>query len=447
MIDTKKKVKQGVVAFADQVVVSSSTFMTMLLVARNSSEFDVGVFALAWTTISFLRTVQERIIAAPFLAFTYQPDFQRPTFRGSSIAHQIGFAIVASALVFLGSFVFWILKGDSRGLLFGLSIAVTLPFHLIRDQMRAISCADFAYSRLLVLDVAIVSCQMLGLLVLSWLGIFQLPAANLVLGFACVAPIVFWLVVIRKSYSFEIGFVKSDWKHNWRYSRWLVVARVLGIAPILIIPWLIAFILSERDAGVFAVCASLVGVSLMFVTGANNMFLPRTVHELHHRGMRSMLISVGEAMTVIFTVLTCVSIVFWFFGGTLLSIYDDEEMVGISPVEAYRYKDFGVLAFLLSVSTLAVSVSTIFGNGLTALRKARDFFWGEVSCCVVSIVAAVLLIPICGLNGAAFSQILGGLTATVVTGLTLFRGVRAYSGHSCLTISTVRSIADEARGF
>ncbi len=435
MIDTKKKVIQGVVAFGDQVVVSSSTFMTMLLVTRNSSVFDVGVFALAWTTISFLRTVQERIIAAPFLAFNYQPDFQRPTFRGSSIAHQIGFAIVASALVFLGSFVFWILKGDSRGLLFGLSIAVTLPFHLIRDQMRAISCADFAYLRLLVLDVAIASCQLLGLLSLIWLDIFLLSFANLVLGLACVAPIVFWFYLIRKSYSIEFSFVMSDWKNNWRYSRWLVVARVLGIAPILIIPWLIAFILGERDAGVFAVCASLVGVSLMFVTGANNMFLPRTVHELHHRGMRSMLITVVEALTVIFSVLTCVSIVFWFFGGALLTIYDD------------RYKDFGVLAFLLSLSTLAVSVSTIFGNGLTALRNARDFFWGEVSCCVVSILAAVYLIPIYGLNGAAFSQILGGLTATVVTGLTLFRGVRAYRGHSCLTISTVRSIADEARGY
>jgi len=173
----------------------------------------------------------------------------------------------------------------------------------------------------------------------------------------------------------------------------------------------------------------------MFVTGANNMFLPRTVHELHHRGMRSMLNTVGEALTVIFSVLTCVSIIFWFFGGTLLSIYGD------------RFKDFAVLAFLLSVSTLAVSVSTIFGNGLTALRRSRDFFWGEVSCCVVSIVAAVLLIPIYGLNGAAFSQILGGLTATVVTGLTLFRGVRAYRSHSLLTISTVRSIADEARGY
>ena len=435
MSDTKKKAKQGVVAFADQVVVSSSSFMTMLLVSRNSSDFDVGVFALAWTTISFLRTVQERIIAAPFLAFTYQPDFQRSTFRGSSIAHQIGFAIVTSVVVLLGSIVFWILKGDSRGLLFGLSIAFTLPFHLIRDQMRAISCADFEYSRLLVLDVSIVFCQMVGLLVLSWLDIFLLPYANLVIGIACVAPIVFWLYTIRSSYSIELGVVKSDWNNNWRYSRWLVVARVLGIAPILVIPWLIAFILGERDAGVFSVCASLVGVSLMFVTGANNMFLPHTVHELHTRGMRFMLISVGEALAVIVSVLTLVSIVFWFFGGALLTIYGD------------RYADYGVLAFLLSVSTLAVSISTIFGNGLTALKNAKDFFWGEISCCVTSIFAAVFLIPIYGLNGAAVSHILGGLAATVVTGLTLLRGVRSHQSHSCLTISRVGSIADEARGY
>ena len=86
-------------------------------------------------------------------------------------------------------------------------------------------------------------------------------------------------------------------------------------------------------------------------------------------------------------------------------------------------------------------------NGLTALKNAKDFFWGEISCCVTSIFAAVFLIPIYGLNGAAVSHILGGLAATVVTGLTLLRGVRSHQSHSCLTISRVGSIADKARGY
>ena len=414
MAEGRKKLKSGILAIADQIVVSAGTFLSVLIICRNCSNEDFGIFSLAWTVIGFLRTVQERMIAAPYLAFTFRPGYDRTSFRGSSIAHQAVFAFLWTGIVLTASIAIWALGYGIGQFVFGLSLAVALLFNLARDEMRSVSYTDFAYLRLLMLDVAVVVTQLLGLLILSWLDAFSITTANLTLGFACVVPFVVWLWLTKSKFTFDARTIASDWFHNWNYSRWLVGARVLGIAPMVVIPWLIAYFEGERGTGVFGVCSSLVGVSLMFVQGTNNLFQPRTVLELQKNGIRGLITAITESIVVVCAALVCISMVFFFCGGNLLVIFGTQ------------YMAFGFLTFLLSVSTLVVSMSMMMANGLAALKKSKDFFWGEVACCIVSIASAFLLIPFSGLNGAAYAMILGGLAATVVTGLTLSRGIRLF---------------------
>ena len=146
----------------------------------------------------------------------------------------------------------------------------------------------------------------------------------------------------------------------------------------------------------------------------NNLFQPRTVLELQKNGTRGLVVAITESITVICVGLTGISIVFFFFGGKLLAIFGGQ------------YVGFGLLTFLLSISTLVVSISTMLANGLAALEKSRGFFWGEVSYCVVAIVLAFVLVPTLGLQGAAYAMIAAGLATTSVTGVTLVKGIRSY---------------------
>lgn len=411
MNDRTSQVKNSIIAFADQITVSAGTFLSVLLVSRNCSEAEMGVFSLAWTIVAFVRTVQERAIAAPFLAFTYSPGFDRPTFRGSTLVHQSCFALFCSTVIALAATVAWILDSFQGQLLFGLSLAFALFLNLARDQMRAVSYTDFAVIRLWALDIAVVASQLLVLVTLSWMKLFSLTNANLALGFGCALPVLVWLVRIRHSFRIDHATVVSDWFHNWHYSRWLVAARVLGTAPIVAVPWLILCFEGKEGTGAYAVCTSLVGVSLMFVTGINNLFQPRTVLEFQRNGVRGMLTTIAESIGLIGFVLICISVTFWFYGGQLLTIFGPQ------------YTKYGFVAFLLSLSTLSVSVSTLLANGLAALKKSTGFFWGEFCYCIVTISFAATLIPMQGLAGAAVSMILGGLGATVVTAVMLSREI------------------------
>ncbi|MCY2974487.1 MAG: polysaccharide biosynthesis C-terminal domain-containing protein [Planctomycetota bacterium] len=433
MPEISKNVKNGVLAIGDQMVVSAGTFLTVMIVSRNCTAFEVGVFSLTWTVIAVLRTVQERLIAAPFLAFTYQPRFNRTTYRGSSIAHQLCFAGFSSGVVAIVALCLPIFSGRIHESALGLSLAVALFFNLARDQMRALSYTDFSFFRLLLLDSLVVGSQLVGLLLLSWSQRFSLINTNIILGIACIAPLVIWLRQIRSTFEINREWVNFDWFHNWNYARWLVGGRLIGIAPIVAVPWLIAYFRGEEGTGIYAVCSSLVGLSMMFVTGVNNMFQPRTVLEFQKNGLGGMLASLFSSITLMIVVLSIVSLAFWFVGDRLLSTYGQ------------NYAQYSFIAFLLSISILIVSVSCSLGNGLVALNQSRALFWSEVSHCVGAVAFAFILIPSYGLHGAAYASIVGSAAATIVSMITLTLGVLAYKQSSALQHLPVLPAIDEIR--
>ncbi len=403
-------------SLADQVVVSACTFLTMVLISKHCTKADVGVFALTVTIINLLRTVQERAISAPYLAFAYRPGFDRPSFNGSSFIHQAILATGATMAILVATSVGMLAGFSPPWMIVIGSLAVVLPLTLIRDQIRTMAAASFQLRQQLVFDIVIGASQLLGILALSWINRFSIAWVNLVLGIACVAPILIWFGMHGRRIRVVREEVISDWNNNWQYARWLVGARVFGIFGYFIVPWLIWYFLDEASTGAFAVCNSLVGISLMCVTGLNNFFQPRTIREMQRSGLRGMLLSMGESIAVVMVLLATISIAFYWFGSHALLV-----------IFGKSYEEYGYLAFLLSLSSLVVSTSILFGNGLAALGNSKEYFWGEFSCCFVTVSSALVAIPVYGLNGAAIALAMGGAVASAVTGWSLYRAAVRFS--------------------
>jgi O-antigen/teichoic acid export membrane protein len=407
---------QIAISLADQVVVSACSFIAMIAVSRCCTQADVGSYTLVWTVINFMRTVQERMIAAPYLAFAYRPGFDRPTFKGSSFAHQsiLGLATVLGA--FFAAAYGWSRGLDRDWMVIALSLLIVMPFTLLRDHVRAIAAADFKFKEQLLLDLAVAAIQVLGIFTLYKIHHFSIAWLNVVLGLSCMLPSLLWLFSNRRGIRFDINWITQDWLHNWNYSKWLVGARVIGIFGYVILPWMVWFYLDKDATGAFGVCSSLVGVSFMFVTGLNNLFQPRTIRELQLTGLSGMWRCLLDSIIVVLLILIVISFGFYFFGGYALAL-----------IYGSNFGSYGFLTFLLSLSTLSVSLSILFGNGLAALGNSKQYFLGELICCLASVGSALALIPLWGLNGAAISLVIGGFAASVVTGLTLVRSSSSFA--------------------
>ncbi len=401
--------KLGGLSLLDQAVVSATNFLSMVILTHACPTAEVGMFALAWTVLGYLRTGQERLLAAPYLVFANQPGRDSSTLLGSNLIHQTSFALLSSLLV--ASFALVIRNGSSfSGTAPTLWIlALALPFLLVRDHWRAIFGAHLRFDVSLSLDLAVSVVQLGGMGLLAWTGWLNAPTAMAMLGLACVLPAFLAFIGSPQSYRVEPTRLLPDWKLEWAYAKWLVIARAVGIAGYFLIPWMVAGFLEDAAAvGRYANCSNLVGLSLMFVMGVNNFFLPRTVQAYHAGGTVAMLRSVADCVIVLVSCLAAISVAFWFLGDWLLGI-----------VYGADYSSSGEIAFLLSISTLAVCVSIACGNGLAALQRPKAYFWGEFSYFLVSVLIAWWLIPIYDLRGAAWALVGGGCAASLVTLATL----------------------------
>jgi O-antigen/teichoic acid export membrane protein len=399
---------RAAMSLADQVVVSGTNFLTLAIVARLCTQSDVGIFHLAWTIIGFLRTAQERMIAAPYLAFVHQPGQHPSQLLGSSLLHQGVFATICGGFMLaLAAWFEWSERVPGMETVL-LALVLSLPFILLRDQIRAICAAHFDYHIALVVDIFVCLFQLGGIVALAYCGNLTVPLVALVLGLACLIPGLVWVVSHRDRFEIVLSQCRRDWQQNWGYAKWLVIARTVGIGGYFAIPWIVVTLLDEARAGVFATASGLVGLSLMFVMGANNFFQPTTIRAYHEQGLPRMVRTILESVFCIGAVLLAVVGVFALCGGPLLGL-----------IFGPTYASYGTLVTLLSISIFAVSLSITCGNGFAALTKPKAYLWGELAYCLVAVTTAILLIPVWGINGAACGLVAGGIATSTVTFVTL----------------------------
>ena len=401
---------QGGIALADQIVISAANFFTLAIISRNCTLQQTGFFALAWTITNFVRTVQERTIATPYMVFVFQKD--SASFLGSTLVQQLCLSLAASAIVLLVA-VGGMLRGDFELSSVLAATAITLPILLLRECIRSVSFAHFQFSSAFGLDLAASVTQVLAIMALAYLQLLSIMNATLVMGLACLVPSLSWLLNPSATLRIDRGRLREDWKYNWQFSRFLLVARLLGMGGFLLMPWLVQLYLSSAEVGAFAVCNSLVGISLLFVTGTNNYFQPRIVRELHQHGPSAMLRSILVSSLVVGFVLVVISTLLWFFGDHLLGW-----------VYGQPYSGYGALVIILCLSVTLVSPSIQFGNGLAALKRTELQVWSEAAYFVLTISLGLLLIPQIKLIGAGIALLVGGAVASLVSGAILVALVR-----------------------
>ncbi len=399
--EAKKDLISGGLSLLDQVVVSATNFLTIAILSHHCSTSEMGVFALTWTVANFFRTAQERIVLAPYTVYAQHPSTDRTTYLGSVLVHGFLLSAVGTLVVLAIALVFyWRSELPLSTLLCLLSIS--LPMLLLREQVRVICSANFRFAVAFVLDAIIGFMQLIAVIVFA--GLQQLSTAwtILLIGLVCLPPCVWWFVANRRTYRFERSAALSDWRRNWNFSRWLLLARLMSMGGFLIMPWLVAWQLGDKATGAFSVCNSLIGFSLMFIVGTNNFFQPKTYREYRRSGTIGMNRAILESIGLVGVVLIGVTFVLYFWGGEILGwIYGQ------------GYADAGPVVFVLSLFSLTMCVSIAVSNGLSALEKPHLYLWGEGAFLLATLCSAWFLMPSMGLLGAAVALVIGGVVVSI----------------------------------
>lgn len=396
-------VSSGLLAVFDQGLVSLTSFLTMILMARFCSKAEVGVYALAWSLLNIARVVQERAIGAPYVVLVHQPQRHTAGFTASSLVHQTAMGFLSSLLfIGLAAGIFWFGNVSRLGVSL-IFVALSLPFILMRDHLRTISGAHLRYGIAVALNGSALVLQVLlvwGLHVQGWLSA---STAFACLGIASLMPAAVWLVIRPVGVRLDRAEVFNDLKATLAFSKWLVAARLFPTASAAMMPWIVYWYIGEGGAAALATCLALANISMLVIVGVNNFLQLRTVLGYHASGVGGMVRVMALSAVIFNGVLGPFVVALWIWGDWLMVACFGQEYAGYRQVIA-----------LLGLHTLLIAVCTIFGNGMSALGKPRGLFLGELGYAILAITAAYWLTEQYGLKGTAAALCVAAAGSAVI---------------------------------
>ncbi|HEX5102882.1 MAG TPA: lipopolysaccharide biosynthesis protein, partial [Pirellulaceae bacterium] len=385
----------------DQAVVSGTSFVTAVILARQCPREELGVYYLALSLIFFVRGIQEQIVCAPYMIYcSRKQGTALAEYAGSSLIHQCvvmsaASTILAGALLLgfapaVTQAAFWLLVGAG-------------PLLLLREYIRQMSFAHLEMRTAITVDVAVSVLQLVamgGLVLTGHLGVVETLAT---MGISSGVPAIVWLLAKSRPMLPRLDAALRDFLSNWTFARWALASQLLACTTPYVMPWVVALTHGEADTGTLGACVTLVGLANMFMMGLCNFLSPRAARAFAEGGLAELKSVLAKTALL--------------FGLSLGSIAVAGFLVG-EPVAMLVYgpqfAGTGWIIGVLSLSVLANSMGVTAGNGLWAMERPQANFVADLTSLGVVIVATISLVPLFGPLGAALATLSGTTTDAAV---------------------------------
>ena len=390
-------------SLADQAVVSSTSFLTTLLIARSSDAGQLGVYAVGISLLVSLVAFQDFLILQPYTIQRHSQQGTPAEHVGGSLTLSVLFSagsILALTVIAIG-FLEWANRPEM--VIMTLAVAAIIPFALTREFARRVAFARLEIGRALLLDSAVAVVQ---LSTLGWLGAsgrMSALSACAALGGANAVTVAAWLYCTRAEFAVRMRHLRTVFTQTWALGKWLLVGRMTVQAQGYMTIWIAFVVAGSAVTGVYAACMSIVAFVNPLIFALSNVMTVKLVLAwkdgggpgLWHEAIRN-------------TVLI----------GALMAAFSLAVFVGGEHVMHFLYhgKEYEGLGHTLTVLALAAFATTAgmpASFGLATMGRPRAIVVVGIIAAVLSVVLIWLLMMEWGLLGAAYGLLAGNLVGAV----------------------------------
>jgi O-antigen/teichoic acid export membrane protein len=407
----EEHLRRSVVAMLDQAVVSLAAFATVAILGRVAGQAELGRYYLPFTILLFAVNIQGELVTSAYAVYRQRRGGKELRQYSGSVVVFEGISLILGAVVFFGCWLVssWTSGPDSLRECF-LLLIVAGPLWQLRAFCRYYAFANLQFATPLIMD-AVTTVVQIGILILLARS-SQLTASTtyIALAVACAVGVATWVSVGRPVIEVRTERLWTDWKENWAFSRWALASQVIGCTTPYVIPWLVANGLGQAEAGTYAACVNLCGIATMFVLGIAHSLTPHAARAYATGGLDRLRRVLVRSATAFAFGLGCYCLIMFLVGEPLMGL-----------LYGPRFTDTQWVLNLLALATLANSMAIVAGNGIWALDCPRANLWGDLVTLVVTVGAAIMLLPVAGLLGVAGAVLLGNAlgAATRVTVLAM----------------------------
>jgi O-antigen/teichoic acid export membrane protein len=396
---------QTALALGDQLIVSASNFLALLLVGRLAGPKELGVFSLVFTVYYLLLAVQESLITVPYTILGVQfKGTRHRQYSGASLCQSVVWSAFIGVILAIVALALSLHSGETN--LGGVvaAFALALPLWLLREFGRRYLFAQMQVAKVVVISVVggIAQLAMLGML--AYFGRLSAATALLAMGVSSGIAGLGWLWLSRAAFRFN----RRRWSYfalkNWLFGRWLLVCQAMSILAQSTMPWFVLIWLGPTATGLFAACQTIIRFANPIIVSQLNVLTPRLALGFKDGSKVELNRIVWKATALLTLVLVAFCVVLavageWFLTGSFGKIY-----AGCSAT-----------ILVLGINQVVGSFGIPHGGALWVLQRVNINLLAHGVNLAVSLLVAPFLLSHYASLGAALALLIGSLAYSAVT--------------------------------
>lgn len=385
----------------DQCIISLTTFISGLIIARSCTKEEFGLYALGFSIIIFILTIQNSIISSPYMIFGSRFHGNRlKAYTGSTLIQQMAFCFISFCLLYFGGLLISDVAPYGLDLIFR-DIGLIISFILLKEFIRIFFLTKLLIKSVLALDLIVSFLQIGALLSFSHLNILTPQIAYWVIGLACGIASAMWALKIVRSLSLIHSEIVFDSKRNIGFGKWYFFSNITILMIAQLNLWLLAMYHGTAAAAILAACQGVINLSNPFQLGIKNILGPVMVRILDYKGIKRLSQMVKNASIFIFAIMGLFCVIIYFFGGHLVTL-----------LYGSGYSSTKHLVFLLSISSFLLALSIAYHCGLMAIERPDLNFKADLFASFVTL-CGLLLVKYFGMLGVSINLIIGASLSTL----------------------------------
>jgi len=406
---TNEAIRPGLLALADQVVVSGCNFLTALFLARTLDSDSFGHYSLAFLVCLFLSGLHRAVFTQPMavLQDRDRPWLQVARARALLEAHWVAIPVAGSLVAVCGLFL------DADVCLVASAI-IFLACMFLQETARRFFYASGAHELALWNDIISYIGQLVVLLPLGVLGYLSPASAFLAMAASSLLAFLLALRWIERTHPEPAAdlSVTEVIEEQWPLSKWLL-ATVLAIwgasqlYPFLLVP------LGPVAVASFSVCLNLLNLLGLITQSVANCVPGNAATILQRDGSAafrrdllrtSLLAGCAGGLFVV--------AVRWFAEPVLHFLYGG------------RYDSAADILGTLSIGAACSLMGTVFGAYALALHDSRSGLFSNLGATVMTFTVGLWLIGNHAMQGAALGTSLSLATAMTLQAIFVLHRLR-----------------------
>jgi len=395
---------KGIIALADQGVVSAANFSTGLIIGRICSKEQFGLYVLGFTILMFIINAQSCLISTPYTI--YSPHLQGVDlnrYTGSTLLHQLVLSFLIIIILAITGAVLSLGFGPPGLAPVVKTLMFVSSFILLWDYARRLSFATLKMKNALLLDSCVLVLQVGLVLILGKLGYLSAARAYWAIGTACGVVTLSWLFLNKKNFKLSFKQAISDLLQNLSTGLWILGSGLLWGASNYLYPWLLVAFHGAALTAAWAACQGVVALCNPLFMGLQNSFTPQIAHVYATGKIDSLRRFALHAIAIMGLTILPFCLLLMVFGGPL-----------VSGFYGNKYSGNGLIVSILAVNLLVSSLAFAPSRALFTVERVDVDFKINIVSLVLLFSCGIPLVKQFGLAGAAAGLLLSNSASLVL---------------------------------